>query len=76
MNPLRGLAYFFSAIMGDWTNTVLDTRAVFVGENNMKWAIEIKQTGLEQRNLVDLMKGLGFSKVEGVSSPVKRTDHK
>ncbi len=32
----------------------------------MKWAIEIQKTGLEKRNLSDLLLGLGFKLVEGV----------
>jgi hypothetical protein len=32
----------------------------------MKWAVEIQKTGLEHRNLVDLLQGLGFDLVEGV----------
>ncbi len=35
----------------------------------MKWAIEIQKTGLEKRNLVDLLQGLGFNVVEGVEYP-------
>jgi hypothetical protein len=32
----------------------------------MKWAIEIQKTGLEPRNLVDLLDSLGFQLVDGV----------
>ena len=32
----------------------------------MKWAIEIQKTGLEHRNLLDLLHGLGFQLVDGV----------
>lgn len=32
----------------------------------MKWAIEIQKTGLEPRNLGDLLHGLGFQLVDGV----------
>lgn len=32
----------------------------------MKWAVEIQKTGLERRNLVDLLHGLGFQLVDGV----------
>lgn len=32
----------------------------------MKWAVEIQKSSLEQRNLVDLLQGLGFELVEGV----------
>ncbi len=32
----------------------------------MKWAVEIQKTGLEHRNLVDLLNGLGFQLVDGV----------
>lgn len=32
----------------------------------MKWAVEIKKTSLERRNLADLLSGLGFSVVEGI----------
>lgn len=35
----------------------------------MKWAIEIQKTGLENRNLSDLLLGLGFKLVEGVEYP-------
>jgi len=31
----------------------------------MKWAIEIQKSSLENRNLVDLLQGLGFALVEG-----------
>ena len=34
----------------------------------MKWAVEIQKTGLERRNLVDLLCGLGFQLVDGVDS--------
>jgi hypothetical protein len=33
----------------------------------MKWAVEIQKTSLEQRNLVDLLDGLGFQLVDGVN---------
>lgn len=32
----------------------------------MKWAVEIQKTGLEHRNLVDLLHGLGYELVDGV----------
>ncbi len=32
----------------------------------MKWAVEIQKTGLEHRNLVDLLYGLGFQLVDGM----------
>jgi len=32
----------------------------------MKWAVEIQKTGLQHRNLVDLLNGLGFQLVDGV----------
>lgn len=32
----------------------------------MKWAVEIQKTGLERRNLVDLLYGLGFQLIDGV----------
>ena len=32
----------------------------------MKWAVEIQKTGLDHRNLEDLLDGLGFQLVEGV----------
>lgn len=35
----------------------------------MKWAIEIQKTGIEQRNLSDLLMGLGFELVEGIEYP-------
>lgn len=35
----------------------------------MRWAIEIQKTGLEKRNLTDLLLGLGFNLVEGVEYP-------
>lgn len=35
----------------------------------MKWAIEIQKTGLEKRNLADLLRGLRFELVEGVEYP-------
>ncbi|WP_031434498.1 hypothetical protein [Methylomarinum vadi] len=35
----------------------------------MKWAIEIQKTGLEKRNLSDLLFGLGFKLVEGIEYP-------
>jgi hypothetical protein len=36
---------------------------------NVKWAIEIQKTGLEKRNLSDLLHGLGFELVEGIEYP-------
>jgi hypothetical protein len=36
----------------------------------MKWAVEIKQYGIEHRNLQDLLKSLGFQVVESVDSEV------
>ena len=35
----------------------------------MKWAIEIQKTSLDERNLSDLLKGLGFTLVEGIEYP-------
>ena len=35
----------------------------------MKWAVEIQKTGLEKRNLSDLLRGLGFVLVEGIEYP-------
>jgi hypothetical protein len=35
----------------------------------MKWAIEVKSTTLERRNLEDLLMGLGFSLIDGVECP-------
>lgn len=35
----------------------------------MRWAIEIQKTGLEKRNLSDLLFGLGFELVEGIEYP-------
>ncbi|MDO8937739.1 MAG: hypothetical protein Q7U98_01110 [Methylicorpusculum sp.] len=35
----------------------------------MKWAIEIQKTGLDTRNLSDLLRGLGFNLVEGIEYP-------
>ncbi|MBU1426044.1 MAG: hypothetical protein KKH12_03395 [Gammaproteobacteria bacterium] len=35
----------------------------------MKWAIEIQKTSLEQRNLADLLKGLGFDLIQGIEYP-------
>ena len=35
----------------------------------MKWAVEIKHTDLDRRNLDDLLYGLGFTLVDGVESP-------
>ncbi len=35
----------------------------------MKWAIEIQKTGLEKRNLADLLSGLGYKLVEGIKNP-------
>lgn len=35
----------------------------------MKWAIEIRMTSLEKRNLSDLLRGLGFELVEGIEYP-------
>ncbi|WP_131801024.1 hypothetical protein [Methylobacillus sp. MM3] len=32
----------------------------------MRWAVEIESTGLEKRNLEDLLQGLGFDLIEGV----------
>ena len=39
----------------------------------MKWAVEIKKTGLERRNLVDLLMGLGFEVVDGIGSDLAFT---
>lgn len=35
----------------------------------MRWAVEIQKTGLERRNLSDLLTGLGFKLVEGIEYP-------
>jgi hypothetical protein len=35
----------------------------------MKWAIEIQKTSLQQRNLRDLLRGIGFDLVDGVEYP-------
>jgi hypothetical protein len=35
-------------------------------ETDVKWAIEIQKTGLEKRNLSDLLFGLGFKLIEGI----------
>ncbi len=35
----------------------------------MKWAIEIQKTSLANRNLADLLRGLGFELVDGVEYP-------
>ena len=35
----------------------------------MRWAIEIKKTSLQQRNLADLLQGIGFKLVDGVEYP-------
>jgi hypothetical protein len=35
----------------------------------MKWAIEIQKTSLEQRNLADLLKVLGFDLIQGIEYP-------
>ncbi len=35
----------------------------------MKWAVEIQKSGLEKRNLLDLLLGLGFELVEGIEYP-------
>lgn len=35
----------------------------------MKWAVEIQKTGLDRRNLSDLLDGLGFKLVEGIEYP-------
>lgn len=40
----------------------------------MKWAIEIQKTGLERRNLSDLLHGLGFELVEGIEYPAFASD--
>lgn len=36
---------------------------------DLKWAIEVQKTGLEKRNLIDLLLGLGFELVEGIEYP-------
>ncbi|MBM4207864.1 MAG: hypothetical protein FJ190_07520 [Gammaproteobacteria bacterium] len=36
---------------------------------NIKWAVEIKKTSLEHRNIADLLSGLGFSLINGVKFP-------
>lgn len=35
----------------------------------MRWAVEIQKTGLERRNLSDLLNGLGFNLVAGIAFP-------
>lgn len=35
----------------------------------MRWAIEVQKTSLEQRNLADLLKGLGFDLIQGNECP-------
>ena len=40
-----------------------------IGVFDVKWAIEIQKTSLENRNLADLLRGLGFEMVEGVEYP-------
>ncbi len=35
----------------------------------MKWAVEIQKTSLEERNLKDLLTGLGLRVVEGIDNP-------
>jgi hypothetical protein len=35
----------------------------------MRWAVEIQKTGLERRNLSDLLNGLGFQLIEGIEYP-------
>jgi hypothetical protein len=35
----------------------------------VRWAVEIQKTGLEKRNLSDLLNGLGFRLLEGVEYP-------
>lgn len=35
----------------------------------MKWAVEIQKTGLERRNLADLLDGLGFNLIDGLQFP-------
>jgi len=35
----------------------------------VRWAVEIQKTGLERRNLSDLLNGLGFKLVEGIEFP-------
>jgi hypothetical protein len=39
----------------------------------VKWAVEIKKTGLERRNLVDLLAELDFEVVDGIGSDVAFT---
>jgi hypothetical protein len=41
----------------------------------MKWAVEIQKTGLEHRNLVDLLHGLGFQLVDGVDFEALYSPH-
>ncbi len=41
----------------------------------MKWAVEIQKTGLERRNLVDLLYGLGFQLVDGVDFEAMYSPH-
>jgi hypothetical protein len=36
---------------------------------DVRWAVEIQKTGLERRNLSDLLNGLGFKLVEGIEYP-------
>lgn len=35
----------------------------------MKWAVEIQKTSLEQRNLAELLEGLGFTLINGIEFP-------
>ena len=35
----------------------------------MKWAVEVQKTSLAQRNLTDLLKGLGFDLIQGIEYP-------
>lgn len=35
----------------------------------MRWAVELQKTSLEQRNLTDLMDGLGFTLIDGIDFP-------
>lgn len=38
-------------------------------DTHVRWAVEIQKTGLERRNLSDLLNGLGFELVEGIEFP-------
>jgi hypothetical protein len=41
----------------------------------MKWAVEIQKTGLEHRNLVDLLHSLGFQLIDGIKFKAMYSPH-